>query len=136
MARHTIRCASGSTYEVDVPSLSTREARERLRDLRERKAEQSRLEGRVKVIDEYYDLAVNVPKTRDLGQALERVDDLAAQSREATEQAAAYADSWMKIEYFCDGVEGYGSFDELPPGDAEELYEACRAIALGLKGRS
>lgn len=130
MAVHEFHCESGNVYQCEVPELTVGAARARLAIVQGFRGEQLRLENRVRLIDRYYDSLADSGDVDDLDEALEKLEDAGRRSREATAAAAAYADSKVFVEFFCDGIEGV-EFIDLPPADASELHSMCRAMVMG-----
>jgi len=130
MPSYDFTCDSGNAYKVNIPEVTVAGARERLRNLREFSAEQSRLEAHVQAIDKHYDKAAESDDD-DLDAVLARIDDLSARSKAATEAAARHADTHVLLDFFCDSVEGYDDLSQLPSDDMMELYRRCRGVLMG-----
>ena len=131
MSLETVTLESGTVYQVEIPDLTVAAARLRLTLFRSHLAEQTRLEGRVEVIDRFYDRLTSDSGDDDIDTALAKLDAAAERSRLATEELAAYADSKTMVEFFCDSIEGIESFTELPARDVSELYRMVRGLMMG-----
>lgn len=130
MARHNFTTEDGRTFGCEIPELTVREGRERLRQIRTRTATQLRLQARVQLIDKHYEEATQADYP-DLQTGLAKIDDLASQSELATEELANFVDSFVSLQFFCDGVDGYADMADLRPDDVRYLTNRCRQIVLG-----
>ena len=132
MTQMPIDCKSGRQYVCHIPDVTVADGRMRTQQFRELNTSRKIKESRSVLLERHMDEIASEGPIGDIDAALARLDSAAERVRVAKVEADSTGHDADSLALFCDSIDGYSSFEDLPESDLSDLLVKCLRVFKGL----